>query len=952
MCVPSGQPACLVAAALVLAVGWAGVAKGEAAGTIRGIVKDATTGAPVVGAGAEALGTGISARTGPSGAFTLTVPAGTHQVRIYAPFYRSALIEDVAVTPGGTATANASLKPAAASSVEVIEVVAEATKGSESGELNRRLQAPVVADTISAEIIRKLPGSDVASVAKRVPSVTIYDTPDGEKVICVRGLCNRYTIGLVDGLLLPSTNPVKRLVPAEIFPSEFLDSLAVYKSFLPNLRGNFQGAQVDFELRDPPEDLAYSLSASTGGNSQTLGKDFQTYTGSSDDYWGFGADYRNPPSNLPKNLADVSNDRRAAIGRSFHDIWNIDHVTAPPDLGLKGSVGNTIGPFGFLLAALYKNDWRQRRESRQTLNNDGTESIPADVVPDIQRSTFTTRLGGFLSTNLTLSDEHVISFRAFTSRRTQDEVARQFYGRSNGGKVFGQEGGNQLDWRLRYIDDQVDLGMLQGKHLFPWMQLDWRGAISRTTRNEPDTRQMTYRSKSKGQPLQWDDDSLSGARINNTTNEVLYDAAVDLTFPFEPWLGRTDFWNALDGGNLKTGMTYTTRSRDFAQRIFIVGANPATQDRTRDPESLFKPSNIGPGAASFAEVTRPTDAYTASEKIVSWYVMGEIPIIEDTLRLVGGVRVEDAHIELKTIVDRNPALGLCLDTNESFCPFTAIRDQKDLLPGASLIFSPIDGMNFRLAYSETVSRPEFRELAPTFFPAQRGQLQSVGNITLVQSSWTNYDARWEWLFGENELVSLSAFYKKGDRPIEPVAVQSAANLVESWINADQTTILGFEFEGRKNFGFVHPWLDGLSLSTNAAWFPNKQTTIQNEKLAGSTTTITNTKRAPTDVPDFIVNATLEYELPGLLTARLLYQTVGETLSFVGTNGVGDAFEQRNDQLDAVLDIPLDEWINQPLKLQLTAENLLNDQHIQLQDGFVTRSYVRGIDFGVSLTYSY
>lgn len=949
---PSCQRVALAVTALLLAAGWAGAAAAQETGTIRGVVTDAGTGKPVVGAGAEALGTGVSATTGPSGSFVLTVPAGTHQVRIYAPFYRSALVEDVRVAPGGTATANASLSPAAASAVEVIEVVAEATKESESGELSRRLSAPVVSDSISAEIIRKLPGSDVASVAKRVPSVTIQSTPDGEKIICVRGLCNRYTIGLVDGLLLPSTNPVKRVVPAEVFPSEFLGSLAVYKSFLPNLRGNFQGAQVEFELRDPPEDLDYSLTVSTGGNTQTLGGKFQTYRGGSGDYWGFGKSFRSPPRDLPKALDDVSAKRQIALAREFKDIYNIDEVSTRPNLGLKGSIGNTIGPFGFLLAALYKNEWHRRDEMKVTLENDKKETKPTDVVPDIQRSSFDTRLGAFLSTKLDLSDEFTLGLRAFTTRRTQDEVSRQFFGRSNGGIVDGAEDSNQLDWRLRYLEDQIDLGMVQGRHIFPWVQLDWRGAASRSTRSEPDTRHQSYRSIDKGQPYQWISDAPSGDRINAETKEFLYDAAADVTVPFEPLLGSTDFWNALDDGNLKVGFAYTWRNRQFAQRIFNFFPNFSTQDLTRDPESLFNAKNLGPGGAKIQEKTLPPDAYTAQEETIAYYAMAEIPIVQDMLRVIGGVRVEDSRLRMDTIAQRNDVLGLCIEGSEQYCPFTATRQATDLLPGASLVFSPHEGMNFRLAYSETVSRPEFRELSPAFFPAQKGQNPSFGNLFLVQSSWTNYDVRWEWLFGDNELVSLSAFYKEGKLPIEPVSVTLAANIGQTWINADKTTILGYEFEGRKNLGFIHHWLDGVSLTTNAAWFPSKQTTVQNTDVAGLNTTLTHSQRAPQDVPDFIVNAALEYDLPGLFTARLLYQTVGETLSVVGSNGVGDAFMQRADQLDAVLQVPLDEWIDQPLKLQLTAENMLNDQNVETQDGFVTRRFTRGVDFTLSLTYTY
>jgi hypothetical protein len=951
---PAGAPPLALLFAFACSLGWATGVSAQSTGTIRGIVQDATTGSPVVGASAEALGTGVSATTGPAGSFVLQVPAGTHQVRVFAPFYRSTLLEDVTVAPGGSATANATLAPTAASAIEVIEIVADAARGSEAGELSRRLQAPTVSDTISAEIIRKLPGSDVASVAKRVPSVTIQNTPDGEKVICVRGLCNRYTIGLVDGILLPSTNPTKRLVPAEIFPAEFLGSLAVYKSFLPNLRGNFQGAQVEFELRDPPEDLSYSLNVSTGGNSQAIGQDVQTYKGTSADYWGFGEEYRSLPDGLPGDLSLLQTDQRARYGKQFRNVWNVDSTTAPPDLGLKGSVGNTYGPLGFLLAAVYKNEWRHREEFRQTLRADsiGGDVRPTNVVPDTTRSSFNTRLGGFLSANLTLTDENILSLRSFVSRRSQDEVSTSFFGRSNDGLVSGAPGADQLDWRLRYLEDQVAFNMLRGEHRYEPLEIGWRAAIAETSRREPDTRHNSYRSEEKGQPLQWEDDTLSGFRINNTTDELLYDAGIDFTVPFTTWLPFTDVWDGL-AGNLKFGAAYTLRERDFAQRIFNYTANPGTQNLRLDPESIFAPGNIGLGGARFTESTLATDAYSATEQVVAGYAMAEIPIIEDRLRVIGGVRREDGRIELDTIVQRNEELGLCLDvTNQVTCPFLAVRDDSDLLPGVSLIFTPLDAMNFRLGYSETVSRPEFRELAPSFFPAQRGQVTSIGNITLVQSTWTNYDFRWEWLFGDNELVSLSAFYKEGQQPIEAVELQVASTLNQTWINGEETKLLGFEFEGRKNLGFVHEWIDGVSFSTNVAWFPSKETTVSQQSVAGLSTTLTSVTRSPVDVPDFIVNATLEYELPGFFTARLLYQTVGETMVAAGSVGVGDAFEQRADQLDLVLQIPLDEWIDQPLRLQITGENLTNDQFIVRQDDFTTRRYTRGIEFGIGLTYSY
>src|SRR5688572_11279499 len=186
-------------------------AAARAASAVSGTVRDRALGGPLAGVLVEVVGGG-STRTDAQGRYTVPAAPGRRDLRFSAPTFRTTT-GSVDVPPDGTATLHAALSPASLASVEVLEVVAEATQGSESTQLQRRLEAQAVSDVLSAEIIRKMPGSDVATVAKRVPSVTVRETQDGEKIICVRGLCNRYTIGLVDGALLPSTNPVQRLVP-------------------------------------------------------------------------------------------------------------------------------------------------------------------------------------------------------------------------------------------------------------------------------------------------------------------------------------------------------------------------------------------------------------------------------------------------------------------------------------------------------------------------------------------------------------------------------------------------------------------------------------------------------------------------------------------------------------------------------------------------------------------
>jgi hypothetical protein len=924
-------------------------------GTLTGTITARASGKPLVGV--KVTAGGLSTTSDAAGRFTLTLPPGPYEVRLASLAYQPTVLKGPHVEAGAITTINASLNPAmvarSSANLDVIEVYGEVTRASESTQIARRLEAASVSETVSAETIRKLPGGDVASVAKRVPSVTVSETQDGEKILCVRGLCSRYTIGLIDGALMPSTNPVKRLVPAEIFPPEFLDSLVVYKSFLPDLRGNFAGAQVEFELRDPPDVPTYSLSTSVGANSQTTFQEFNTYDGSRGDWVTLGTSDREPPSDLPgESVNDLPDNQRYMLARQFEDIWDVDQFEAPPEFGAKFTAGNTVGPIGFLLGGLYKNEWRSRTELQQTLQNEGTPDDPIittqNLFPQVERSRFTTRLAGFLSTVFHLPDDHRVNFTSFVSRRAQNETLIQVKSPENGGQVSNQNPETtQIQNRLKYIEDQVAFGQLRGTHPFEWVDAKWRSAISLSSRKEPDTRHTTFQRSAPGEPLLFSTDSLGGLRIFNDTQEWLSDTGLDLTIPFDTRFPLTKVWSGLPA-KLKGGWNYNYRERSFQQRRFEFDPDSATQNLARDPEFLFGPGQIGPGGADLIETTLPTDAFDATEVVLAGYGMLELPIVRDQLRVVGGVRFEHGVIDVDTATFND---GELCPPNESVCDITISRDEANFLPGVSLVLTPRSDMNLRFSWSKTLSRPDFRELAPAQFPAQRGELTQFGNPVLVQSMWTNYDLRYEWLPSANDVLSLSAFWKEGDNPIEKVQFASSAGASETWINAEKTEILGFEFEGRKTFGFLGDRYRNLSLQTNVTYFPYKKATIPVANIGGLETLQTNTERDPADVPNFIVNANLEYTIPDTMTARLLYATVGSTVLRAGAQGLPDTFEERSDALDVVLQFPLQRWTGSPLTLQIGAENVLNDQIIQTQGDFTVSRYTRGVTFGMSITYT-
>src|SRR5262249_17751301 len=149
------------------------------------------------------------------------------------------------------------------------------------------------------ETIKKSPDSNAGEIVKRVPAVTIHNN----KYVFVRGLNERYSGALLNNSRLPSTDPNRRVVPMDLFPADFIQSLNILKSYTPDLPGDFWGGLVDIHLKDFPETFTYTIGTSTGVNTDASFQTFQTYHASVwEDYFGSGAAYRALPAAIPSAL--------------------------------------------------------------------------------------------------------------------------------------------------------------------------------------------------------------------------------------------------------------------------------------------------------------------------------------------------------------------------------------------------------------------------------------------------------------------------------------------------------------------------------------------------------------------------------------------------------------------------------------------------------------------------
>src|SRR4029077_7953458 len=289
-------------------------------GTVSGTVLDKTTGDPLIQAGVAAAGQTKRFETDRDGHFILKLPPGTYELRISAPLYQPVRLQGVKVKANEVSKQSVTLA-AATANVEVVEVTAKANKAAEATQLVERRKSAVVSETVSAEVIKKTPDKDVASIVKRVPAVTIKD----DRFVFIRGLGERYSGALLNESRLPSTDPSRRVVPLDLFPAEFVQSLAIIKTYTPDLPGDFSGGVVDIRLMEFPEKPTFSYSQYFGGNTQTTFQPFRTYPGGSLDDLGCGNTLRNLPQSVPSTpglLNSFPTNRADAIGRDFKNIWS------------------------------------------------------------------------------------------------------------------------------------------------------------------------------------------------------------------------------------------------------------------------------------------------------------------------------------------------------------------------------------------------------------------------------------------------------------------------------------------------------------------------------------------------------------------------------------------------------------------------------------------------------
>jgi outer membrane receptor protein involved in Fe transport len=903
VCTPSVLRTWLVALALV-AVGPSS-ATAQDIGRIVGRVVEAGTARPLSAVQVFTADQSVGTLSDVDGRFLLlNVPAGPVDIQAQIIGYATKTITGVQVTRGQVTQLDITLESSAVA-LEGITVSAEREEGSAAFLLDQRRTSRSLLDAVGAAEIAASPASDAADVATRITGVTVSEG----KYVYVRGLGDRYSQTSLNGAPLPSPEPEKETVPLDLFPSGFLESLTTQKSYTADRPADFAGGTVEIQTKEFPEAFSFTVGLGTSFNDRSAGKStFLTYDGGGLDWLGRDDGTRAIPNAVDQYLGGIRGERLPsdpevvrqlglAMPRHFSPYQISTPVNRGFDIGVGGSTAVADRLLGYFIAVNYGDSYtiRDREQERKWRVTAFDPGAAPDASPNVDysftRGTRTVQWGALGNLAFNLAPRHQLGLRVNLTRSTDDE-ARTFTGFNN-----EDIGGDVQASRLRYQNRDLYWGQLSGEHgLFLDSRLSWKATGARAFRDEPGLREALYTEETDGVAY-LDRIGVSGRMFYSELTDDDLSATVDWEFPFD-FVGNT--------AALKFGGMVRARERDFASRRFQWNFLSGITTEIEAPLAIddkIVGQRPRKDEMQLREIVEPGGVYGATDDRYGGYGMVTLPAGD--WEFILGARVETYALQVTGA-----------DTT-----YTDIN-QTDFAPSLNVLWRVRDDLNLRAALSQTVDRPEFRELSPFQFTEATSLRQLLGNPSLTSATLQSADLRVDWFFSPWELFAAGVFHKRITDPVEQVFI-AAASTAYSYQNAEKADIAGVELEGQLRLGRFGSILDPFSVNANFSWIHSEVTVRETSIFLP-----TNLERPLEGQSPYVLNLGLNWGIQSGWEAGVFYNRLGERLTAAGGFGLPDIYLQPRNSLDASLRIPL----SSDAYVRVRATNILDEEYLYTQAG--------------------
>ena len=880
------------------------------AGTLRGTIKDAKTKEDIIGATILVQGINKGAATDINGFFSFAkLPAGSYSLKISFVGYETKIYENVKVLADQVTELNLGLAEEAATLAEV-KVVAQKLTNTEVSVISEIKAAQLVVSGISAAQITKTLDRTAAEVVKRVPGVTIF----GERFINIRGLNERYNTVQLNNTFAPSMETDMRSFSFDIIPAGQIDRILVFKSPAAELPGEFAGGVVKIFTKSIPENNFLTIDVSNSYRDGTTGQTFKSPQ-HGDNYWtGFNSGYFDLPKSFPatKFQFPSSGEALAQVGRSLKNNWVADKSTANPDMRFSLSSGLKFNLGGVRVGNITAINYSSTKTAYSMLRNDyGFSNIKTTGKPDNlfnfldSQYSSAIRVGVLHNWAFRLNDHHTI------------EIKNLFNQLSNSQYVDRVGSDISSKWDIQSFDQVyrgIYTGQLAGKHDFNDgnTKLDWVVGYNSSFRDQPDYKRFKYVIDGTNRILYVPTgaaQTFNLGRTNIILTESSYTGGFNLSHKFVLAEGKEL--------EFKSGVFAESKKRQFDARnlgyvrsnssLFNIGSLPIDQ--------IFSDVNINnTNGVKLDEQTNPSDAYTATNDLFAAYIQGGYAL-GTKFNLVAGVRAENNSQKLNSF-DMTGKTPIKYDNTV-----------LNVLPSFNLTYNFSAKSLLRLAYGQTINRPEFREVAPFAFYDFVNNRNISGNPLLKNASIQNFDFRYEQYPTPSEVYSIAAFYKQFTNPIE-VVFASGSNPELNFANAASAYSLGLEAEIRKNLNSAEPtsFLGKSSVVFNGAYI------ISKVKLGADAGVNQSDNRPLQGQSPYILNASYNYnDTKKGLQVNLSYNIIGKRIYAVGNN-YGYNYPDWYEMPRNIVDLTFSKRLNANIQLKGGVSDILNNKNRVLQDG--------------------
>lgn len=809
-----------------------------------------------------------------------------------------------------------------------------------------------VAAFLAPEDLARQGDSDAASALARVTGITIAEG----RFVYVRGLGERYSAARLNGSPLPSPEPLQRVVPLDLFPTNILENVLVQKTYSVEYPGEFGGGIVDLRTLNIPKERFLELSVSGSYNTETTGKDGITHYGADSDVLGFDDGTRKIPGLVRQAMStgkriqnnNFTDAELQAMGQAFTNapinlIQSNDSIPMNGSYEASGGMSFDLGgaELGIVGVLGYSNDWRTRN-GRQEVGEINGGILSATSTYDYLTTEQNIGWDGLFGVGLDFGDDKFNWTNLYIRRTTKQTSIREGYDDLASRDVRDDRTG----WYARELySTQINGDHYRG----PWT-LDWRAALSQTKRDAPYERATRFIFSDITNSYIYDP-SGSGSS-NSTTFSFLDDKVVsggaDLKYVQSLSSARDIEYSA--------GIEAYQNDRSAQSRIFsfIVGNPPldflVSQQR---PDFLFANYNINPDLFVLREITGSSGAaaYDADLKVFGAYAKVDAEIIP-LVRTAIGVRFEDAT---------QSVTPLSLIASETAPEAPPELENQYLLPAATLTWNFAEDQQLRLGASKSIGRPQFRELAPQQYYDPESGRTFIGNPYLTDTEILNLDARYEMYFDRGQALTAGVFFKKLDRPVEAVVVQQSASVFQTYLNAPEAILYGAEIDFKRVF----------DSPIKGAFFDSKEFLVQanytyttSEVKAGSGDVVYPLQAGgqPRPATDFIIDGTrLQGQSEHIANLQigwedeaarsqltLLANYASERVTARAPAGQPDFLQDPGINLDLVFKKGFD-LRGKAFTLDIKAKNLLKEDFEEYQTG--NDGYVRVNQYDVGTTLS-